>query len=499
MLKRWIAALLVLVLLPCWAVAEEPNHARNWYEIFVYSYKDSDGDGIGDLPGVLESLDYLEDMGYNGLWLMPIAPSPSYHKYDVTDYLSVDPQYGTVEDLCALVQACHERGMELILDLVVNHTSSEHPWFLAACEALRSGDPENPYIGYYHFTQTAADGYVQLSGTDWYYEERFSGGGMPDLNLDNEAVRTEIRGIMDFWLNTCGVDGFRLDAVTSYYTGDTDRNVAFLAWLKQTAEALKPGSYLVGECWSDLRTIASYYESGVDSFFLFPAAQAEGWIAKLVRSKKGGTNYAKYLQQLEDNLSGRLIAPFIGNHDTGRAVGVLQARTDTAKAKFAEGLVNMLGGAVFTYYGEEIGMVGSATDPDKRLGMYWSDDDITTPPPGATTVEYAYPSVAEQQADPASLLNYCKALNHARLQVPVIASGANETLLAEETLVLLRRTGGDSTAYIAINFSRNEAQQVALPSSGLTLAADLEVDTAQATLAGDTLTLPGWGIAVLTE
>ena len=120
-----------------WRVREKQvidDNYRTWYEIFVYSFYDSDGDRIGDLQGVISKLDYVEELGFNGIWLMPIMPSPSYHKYDVTDYKAIDPQYGTMEDFEKLVQECDKRGIKLIVDLVLNHTSSEHPWFTAACE-----------------------------------------------------------------------------------------------------------------------------------------------------------------------------------------------------------------------------------------------------------------------------------------------------------------------------------------------------------------------------
>ena len=285
-MKR-IACLLMICALTLGLTARAEGEAvPNWYEVFVRSYRDSDGDGLGDLKGLAQELDYIQDMGWRGLWLMPVMPSPSYHKYDVTDYMAVDPQYGTLDDMIALTAACHERGIRLIVDMPVNHTSTLHPWFAAACDALRAGDARGEYVGYYNFRREGGAGYTPLTGTDWYYEERFQGGGMPDLNLDNSAVLAEIRRIFDFWLNEVGVDGFRLDAVTSYFTGDAKRNVATLSELKAMAEALKPGSFLVGECWANLNTIAAYYESGVDSFFLFPSAQAEGFIAASMRARK---------------------------------------------------------------------------------------------------------------------------------------------------------------------------------------------------------------------
>ncbi|MEE1199843.1 MAG: alpha-amylase family glycosyl hydrolase, partial [Christensenellales bacterium] len=217
-MKRIILWVLALMLTMTFASAEEiRTQSCNWYEVFVRSYQDGDGDRIGDLKGLMSRLDYIADMGYDGLWLMPIMPSPSYHKYDVKDYCAIDPQYGTLDDFKALVSACHERGIRIIVDLPVNHTSVSHPWFTQACTALRKKETDNPYIDYYCFSEKGGQKMIPVPGTSWFYEEQFSGGGMPDLNLDSKAVRSEIRNILDFWLNECGADGFRLDAVTSYY------------------------------------------------------------------------------------------------------------------------------------------------------------------------------------------------------------------------------------------------------------------------------------------
>lgn len=134
------------------------DNYRNYYEIFVGSFYDSDGDGMGDLKGVEEKLDYISDLGCNGIWLMPIMPSPTYHKYDTTDYEAVDEAYGTADDFKELASACHEKGIRLIIDVAMNHSSSQHPWFTQACEylaGLKAGEkPDDtvcPYVDYYHF------------------------------------------------------------------------------------------------------------------------------------------------------------------------------------------------------------------------------------------------------------------------------------------------------------------------------------------------------------
>lgn len=494
-MKRFICLLLMcLLLLSAVSVQAEADLHNNWYEVFVRSYQDSDGDGIGDLPGLISRLDYIAEMGYNGLWLMPVMPSPSYHKYDVVDYCAIDSEYGTLEDMRALLNAAHQRGIRVIIDLPINHTSVLHPWFLAACEALRAGE-DSPYIGYYCFSQQP--GGVPVADTGWYYEEAFAGGGMPDLNLDNPAVWEEIQSIAAFWLEDMGADGFRLDAVTSYYTGDQEKNIAALRIFKEMCAEISPESYLVGECWAGLTTIAAYYESGVDSFFLFPASQAEGFVASCLRGRGShAEKFAKNYQAVLDAIPEGILAPFLCNHDTGRTVGSVQGRANLPVAKFAEGVLNMMQGNVFTYYGEEIGMVGSGDDPNKRLAMYWDDGDMTQQPPGVTRLEYAYPSVSEQLKDEASLLTYCKRANQIRLAHPAIANGQNEFLHVQGDLCVMRRSGEYGECLIAMNFSAKDAQQWQTP-EGAYIADDLETGTEAAALSEGLLTLPPYGIAVL--
>lgn len=212
------------------------DNYRTYYEVFVYSFYDSDGDGIGDLKGLTENLDYINDgdpetdtdLGCNGIWLMPVMPSTTYHKYDVTDYEAIDPEYGTMDDFTTLVDGCHKRGINVIIDFVMNHTSSQHEWFQTAYQYLQSlpegAEPdasECPYVDYYNFSKEKLGGYYPVDGTDWYYEGQFW-SEMPDLNWDNEALKTEFEQIVQFWLDL-GVDGFRLDAVKEFYSGADDK------------------------------------------------------------------------------------------------------------------------------------------------------------------------------------------------------------------------------------------------------------------------------------
>ena len=197
-------------------LGESPDdNYRTFYEIFVYSFCDSNGDGIGDLQGVISKLDYLQELGIRGIWFMPIHPSQSYHKYDVRDYYDIDPQYGTLADFEQLMAECQKRDIHVITDLVLNHTGDDHEWFLTACDYLRSlpagaePDPaECKYVDYYYFSREAQGKYHAISGSDWYYEGQFS-PDMPDLDLANENVRADIKDIMQFWFDK-GVSGFRL-------------------------------------------------------------------------------------------------------------------------------------------------------------------------------------------------------------------------------------------------------------------------------------------------
>jgi len=497
------------------------------YEVFVYSFCDSDGDGIGDLRGLTSKLDYIageEGLGCDMIWTMPVFPSPTYHKYDVTDYLAIDEQYGTMEDFDALLASCHERGVRLILDLPLNHTSSEHPWFQEAAQyltALPAGEAPDaeacPYVDYYHFSQEAADGYVQLEGSAWYYEARFW-SGMPDLNLSSRAVREEIRQILSFWLEK-GVDGFRLDAVTSYYTGRATDNLAFLSWLNAAAEAIDPDVYFVAEAWTDQNSYAALYGSGIDSFFDFAFAGQDGLIARTVRGEKKASVFAQALEEEEALYAmyraDAVNAPFYTNHDMARSCGYY-AWDDGSRTKLAGALNLLMTGNAFVYYGEELGMKGSGKDENKRAPMYWDSDPgaegMCAGPPDMDSVEMKFPSLADQQSDELSIYSYYRHAIALRQSLPVIARGRTQALddLSGDRLCVMRRSFADGAEYsdgdissvlIAIS-TGEESRIVDLAAHGLgdaQLIDTLTVSEDAVTLEGGILTLPPFGIAVLTD
>ncbi|MBQ8281893.1 MAG: hypothetical protein IJZ25_05805 [Lachnospiraceae bacterium] len=305
------------------------DNYRNYYEIYVGSFYDSDGNGMGDLQGIIEKLDYIEYMGFNGIWLMPIMQSPSYHKYDVTDYMSIDYQYGTIEDFKALVEACHAKGINVVIDMVINHSSSNHKWFTQACEylkGLKEGELPNveecPYVDYYHFTNEKSGGtYYPVTGSNgWCYEGSFW-SGMPDLNLENEALRKELEAIADFWLEM-GVDGFRMDAALHFEENNSPFNNEVLDWLYSYCKEQNPDFYMVSEVWAGLASIAEYYNSGTPSMFNFDTASAEGIIAKSARGTFGAEvlidRMISYQEQFAAKNPDYIDAPFLSNHDQVR-------------------------------------------------------------------------------------------------------------------------------------------------------------------------------------
>lgn len=446
------------------------DNYRNWYEIFVYSFFDTNNDGIGDLNGVTQKLDYIQEMGFNGIWLMPIHPSPTYHKYDVKDYYAIDDVYGNLEDFDKLIEEAHKRGIRVIIDLVFNHTSSEHPWFIEACDYIRkNGIPGGKYGTFYNFSKSELAGYSKVSGTDYYYEARFW-SGMPDLNLNSVAVKNQMTKIMEFWLKDHNVDGFRLDAVTSYYTGNLEKNVSFLNWLNTTAKEIKSDCYIVGEAWegNDVQ-ISNYYESGCDSFFLFTGATGTGKIASYVK-QQNAKGFASWVNELQSTYTKGVLAPFLGNHDTMRPASFMP---DELSLKMAAGLLSIMNGSIFVYYGEEIGMTsknGGNSDPYKRIAMNWdkgvySGWCYTTPENiKVDSSYYAYPSVKEQQEDKNSVLSYYKKAMLLRNCYPAIARGEIEILKADldTSVCLIRKTYGDESITIAINLSRSTDENVTI-------------------------------------
>ena len=447
------------------------DNFRTYYQIFVGSFSDSNNDGLGDLRGIINRMDYLNDgnilsgksLGVQGIWLSPIFSSPSYHKYDVKDYYSVDWRFGTEEDLKELIALCKERNVQLILDLVINHTSKEHPWFLEFKKARASGDTENPYYDYYSCaTETEKlNGvtYQKIAGSDYWYECNFS-GDMPELNFDNETVRQEVLKIAKYYLDL-GVSGFRFDAVKYIYFGDTARSVAFWEWYMDELRAIKPDIYCVGECWSGDAEVLAYY--GAMNCFNFTMAQAEGILASAAKGQSMGT-YAGYIESyqkkvLEQNENG-MVMPFLSNHDMDRIGGSFILENNM---RMAANLYLLSPGSPMIYYGEEIGLRGSRggemTDANRRLAMRWGDDDHIRDPQGATypAKNQIQTTVADQLQDENSLLSYYGKLIALRHEYPAIARGSYKAINCSKNLGGFRITWEDQVLGLIHNNGTAEA------------------------------------------
>ena len=499
---------------------------RNYYEIFVASFYDSDGDGMGDLQGLIEKLDYINDgdpdtdtdLGCTGIWLMPISPSPSYHKYDVTDYKEIDEAYGTLDDYKELVEECHKRGINVIIDLVMNHSSVAHPWFKEAKEYLNNlpeGQEPNvadcKYIDYYTFTkEQVSSKYYAVGSSGYYYNGEFS-QMMPDLNLENEDVRKEFEDIVDFWLDL-GTDGFRLDAAKEYYSGDADRCVGVLDWFNSYVKSKDEDAYIVAETWTPDNE--RYVESGIDSAFDFGNSQNNGAIimgARGTESYYGGQYVADTFESemlaLKDYSDSAIEATFIGNHDIDRVTPLLAYDEDAVK--LAHGLLCMTNGCPFIYYGDEIGLGGTGADENKRSPMLWTSDEkaegMTTGPinMNKTEVINKFDPVDVQSVDEYSILSYTKQAIKLRNIFPEIARGEIELLdddIDDEFIMAMKKTYNDSQIIILANTSADEYKTVTLSREELgytDIEGVLTVNSQMPKQKDDTIGLPPRSIVIL--
>ncbi|QVK17616.1 alpha-amylase [Mycoplasmatota bacterium] len=405
-----------------------------YYELFVRSFADSDGDKIGDLNGVISKLDYLKELGIEGIWLMPIFESDSYHGYDVKNYLKINEEYGTLLDFLNLLDEAKERDIKIILDIPFNHTSKDHEWFQKSIEV------DSKYHNYYTWIDENDERYGKLGAWNqniWhanltnnlYYAGYFS-NEMPDLNMENPKVREEIKSIANYWLSI-GVDGFRLDAVLHQYgINEYPSNIKPLAknmmWWKEFKDSLTenyPDAYLVGEAWTDYVLMSPFYY-GLDSNFNFDISDL------IINSLYSyNSNYAKTIIRQHESFSEYnkdfIDAPFLSNHDgnnkepKARIASLLDG--NESRMRLAAEMLLTLPGNPFIYYGEEIGMEGErygAPDYDKplRTPMLWSKDEGNLNATWYTNNNFnqTVKPVDEQLQDPHSLLNHYKTLINLR-------------------------------------------------------------------------------------
>lgn len=434
-----------------------------FYEIFVRSFYDSNGDGIGDINGIIEKLDYIQkDLGATALWLMPINPSPSYHGYDVTDYKAINPQYGTMQDFKNLVQQLHSRGMKIVIDYVLNHTSDKHPWFQSAY-----ADSNSTYRDWYIF-ENPKPTYKGPWGQDvWhgqapnFYYGVFS-YVMPDLNYNTQALKEEIKATSTFWLKEVGVDGFRLDAAKHLIEEgkEQDNTNATLTYWKEFAanmKADKSDAMTVAEVISGSNEVAKYVNNGIDLGFEFDLS------GSLLNAVQKGTpsGLKTKLSELRNVYPYHQYATFLSNHDQNRSYETMGK--SIANSKLAAAVLLTLPGSPFIYYGEEIGMWGTKSGGDEwvRTPLHWTSDAATA---GFTTAnpwhqivgDQETKNIATQKTDVNSLLNAYRQFSTLRKKYPQLTKGTYQTLGVSSSSLFgyLRETAGKAIVVVH-NFADN--------------------------------------------
>ncbi|TGO03996.1 maltose alpha-D-glucosyltransferase [Serinibacter arcticus] len=506
-----------------------------FYEVVLRAFDDSDGSGSGDIKGLIRRLDYLQWLGVDCLWLPPFFPSPLRDGgYDVADYTSVAGQYGTIEDFELLVKEIHARGMRIVIDLVMNHTSDAHPWFQAS-----RNDPQGPFGDFYVWSDdnTAYSDariiFIDTETSNWtfdpvrkqYFWHRFF-SHQPDLNFENQAVQDAMFDSVRFWLRT-GVDGFRLDAVPYLFEEEgTDcenlpRTHEFLADLRAMVDAEAPGTLLLAEANQWPQDVVAYYGTAerpeCHMCFHFPVMPR---IYYALRDQRA-TNIREILAETPDIPVGAQWGTFLRNHDeltlemvstNERAamygwyaedprmranVGIRRRlapllNNSRAEIELAHSLLMSLPGSPCLYYGDEIGMGDNIWLPDRdgvRTPMQWTPDrnaGFSPADPGklylplVQSLVYHYNSVNVEanQAQPTSLLHWVRGLLAVRRQHPVFGRGEFIPLPCDEESVLafLRRDpgpGGETVLCVANLANTPRTATIRIPDTANAVLVDL--------------------------
>jgi len=426
-----------------------------WYQIFTISFYDSDGDGKGDLQGIIRQLDYLsclpsvcdfndkinppvdcnKSLHIDGIWLTPVMPGTSYHKYDTEDYMSIDPDFGNLQDMKNLRDEARARGMKIIVDLTVNQSSSVHPWFLDAMEEVLEGNFSGK-ASYYNISTSLdknpdrAD--VFESNSRWWRPDEMSliferlnerraiegkllltdpefktpddkyifyhgiyGPWMPDFDYDNPVMLNVLEEIVKFWLDKekMDLDGFRIDSTLYIFNapgeweGDHDKNLPFWTWFVDMASKYKPNVFILGEAWIERETVLRYHTTGKSPSALIFSANF-GLIANAARlgSASAFSNellrYTREIAEIKKNRPLTLFSPFLTTHDFDRIASLL---SELPMRKIAASMLLLCPGAPFIYYGEEIGLKGEKIPGDHldrvlRGPMIFSIADFTGRP-----------------------------------------------------------------------------------------------------------------------
>lgn len=459
------------------------DYYRTYYEVFVRSFADGNGDGIGDIKGLINNLDYLndgddstmDDLGINGIWMMPINSSPSYHKYDVTDYYNIDDEYGTLDDFDELVKECNKRNIWLQMDLVLNHTSNQHEWFKAAVTAARAG--ANPAtdsrLTRYEIVKSEikpTGNWYSIGGAPGYWYLANFDSGMPDVNLANTEVREEIKKIVDFWLER-GIHSFRLDAVPWAFANDVmynEENGEFWTWFNdycnkkgedvygKDGDGIARYCYNVGEVFGNNNSIPDFFGTGMSNFnYAMGGGPNAGFIDATVGwvGYKGSSvvrqlvNIQQTVRQKDENA---ILSNFLSNHDNDRSSGYFDG--NPVKIKKAAGLYLLAPGNPYIYYGEEIGAEGSGRDENKRLAFNWGDDRTVMSPQNQNyAYEQALGTWKDQTNNADSILTYYRYAIQLRNRFPEIARGTINGYAVNVGGALSEMTKLNTDNYVSLN------------------------------------------------
>lgn len=513
-----------------------------FYEVNLRAFYDSNGDGHGDLPGLIQKLDYLRDLGVDCLWLMPIYPSPRHDDgYDISDYCNIDPVFGTLDDFKRLLAEAHRRGMRVITDLVLNHTSEQHPWFQAA-----RSDRNSPYRDFYVWSdsdQKYKDARIIFTDTEtsnWtfdplagqYFWHRFY-KTQPDLNFDNPAVQQAMLEVAKFWLDL-GIDGFRVDAPPYLFEreGTSCENLpethAYLKRFRAFVEQVNPEALLLSEANQWPEDVREYFGNGdqMHMNFHFPlmprifqslAVADRAPIAEILARTPylpPGCQWATFLR-CHDELTLEMVTPEVRrlmwdfyapeprmrlNMGIRRRLAPL-LENHPARLRVAHSILLTLIGSPTLYYGDEIGMGDDIWLPDRngvRTPMQWDNSpnagfskasSLYAPVIADETYGFQRLSVAAQEKAPDSLLNWLKRVIRTRHGYPAFGNGALRLLPACPAILAYLRQNGTQTLLVVNNLSA-EPQTFQLDLSSATLTPLLE---GHPVFVDGTFSLPGYG------